>query len=453
MSDFAELRIEGRIATPSDADWDQVRLGWNLAADQRPSAVALVESAAEAAAVVRFAAENDLRVAAQGTGHGALAMDPLDDTILLKTERMRGIEVDPGSRTARVEAGVLSVELAGAAGEHGLCFLPGSSPDVGVVGYTLGGGMSWFVRREGFACNHVRAIELVTADGEQRTVDGDNDPDLFWALRGGGGSYAVVTALHVELLPFDQVYGGALVFPAEVGTDAVRAYRDWAAGAPEDITTVVRFITPPPVPDVPEPIRGKPLLTIDGAFVGSEEEGASLIAPLRELGEPIMDTFAQMPTPGLSHIHMDPEHPVPGVGHHALVGELTDEAIEAFAAGGPNAGAPLLLAELRQLGGAVAREPENAGALAKIDAGFVMFAVGMLMAPEMRDPIEAALDNLTEALSPWGADGGYFNFADRPCDIDAILPPDVCRRLKDVKHRYDPDDRIVSNHLVSPTPA
>ncbi len=243
MSDFTGLKIAGRIATPSDPDWDEARLAWNLIADQRPEAVAFAESADDIAKVVRFAAENGLRVAGQGTGHGAAPLGPLEGTILIKTERMRGIEVDPSSRTARVEAGVLSAELGGAASEHRLSALPGSSPDVGTVGYTLGGGMSWLARAHGFACNHVRAIELVTADGEARTVDGENDPDLFWALRGGGGGYAIVTALQIELLPIADLYAGALVFPAAVGGEAVRTYRDWAANLPDEVTSIVRFVT------------------------------------------------------------------------------------------------------------------------------------------------------------------------------------------------------------------
>src|ERR1044072_5739903 len=236
MTDFTGLAIAGRIATPEDSDWDQARAAWNLVADQRPVGVAFAENADDVAATVRFAAENDLKVAAQGTGHGAAPLAPLDGTILLKTERMRGVEVGAGARRARVEAGALSLELAEAAGEHGLCFLPGSSPDVGVTGYTLGGGLSWLGRRHGFACNNVAAIELVDAEGEARTVDAENEPDLFWALRGGGGGYAVVTALQVELLPIAEVYAGALVFPAEVGAEAVRTYRDWIAG---DRKTVV----------------------------------------------------------------------------------------------------------------------------------------------------------------------------------------------------------------------
>jgi hypothetical protein len=452
MTDFTELAIAGRIATPSDADWDQARTAWNLVADQRPSAVAFVESADDVAAVVRFAAENGLRVAGQGTGHGAVALAPLDETILIKTERMRGIEIEAGAQTARVEAGALALELGEAAQPHGLCSLPGSAPDVGVVGYTLGGGLSWLGRRYGFACNRVAAIELVTADGEARRVDAENDADLFWALRGGGGGYAIVTALHLDLLPIAEVYAGALLFPAEVGADAVRTYRDWAASVPEEVTSIVRFLRPPPVPDVPEPLRDRPLLTIDAACIGSREEGERIVAPLREIGEPIMDTFGWMPTAGLSRIHMDPEQPVPGLGHHRLIGDLPDEAIDAFVdLVGPDAGSPLLLAELRHLGGALARPAADGGALSKLDAGFAMLGVGLPMTPELGEAIGVRLDRLHEAMAPWTADGGYFNFAERPCDADAILPPETCARLAEVKQKWDPDGMVVANHAVAIT--
>jgi FAD/FMN-containing dehydrogenase len=454
MSDFTGLAIAGRIATPTDADWDEARLAWNLVADQRPEAVAFVESAEDIAKVVRFADKNDLRVSGQGTGHGAVAVGSLEGTILIKTERMRGVEVDPDTQTARVEAGVLVLELSEAAGRHGLSSLPGSSPDVGVTGYSLGGGLSWLGRRYGFACNRVRAIELVTADGEQRTVDSENDPDLFWALRGGGGGYAIVAALQLDLVPIADIYAGALVFPAEVGAEAVRTYRDWAAGVSDDVTSVVRFITPPPIPDVPEPIRGRPLLTIDGACIGDQANGEATIAPLREIGETIMDTFGQIPAEGLCRIHMDPENPVPGIGHHQVLRDLPDDAIDAFAAlAGPEAQSPLLLTELRHVGGALGREDESGGALSHLDAGYLMFGIGMPMTPELGQAIGAHLDRFDEAMQPWAAEGGYFNFAERPCDTDAILPPETCARLADVKRRYDPDNMIVANHAVAIAPA
>ncbi len=450
MTDFTGLAIAGRIATPADSDWDEARAAWNLAADLRPEAVVFAEGADDVAATVRFAAGNGLRVAAQGTGHGAAPLAPLAGTILLKTERMRGVEVDPDAQTARVEAGVWGAELGAAAGEHDLCFLPGSAPDVGVTGYTLGGGLSWLSRRYGFACNRVAAIKLVDAEGETRTVDAGNDADLFWAMRGGGGGYAIVTALRVDLLPIAEVYAGALVFPAEVGGDAVRTYRDWAATLSEEVTSVVRFITPPPIPDVPEPLRGTPLLTIDAACIGSQAEGEATIAPLREIGEAIMDTFAWMPTSGLSRIHMDPENPVPGVGEGQTISDLPDEAIDAFVSvAGPDSGSPLLLSELRHLGGALGRPAENSGALSHLDAGFVMYSVGMPMTPELAEAIPQHLTRIEETMRPWAADGGYYNFVEGPCDVDAILPPDVCDRLAEVKRKWDPEGRIVANHVVS----
>jgi FAD/FMN-containing dehydrogenase len=454
VTDFSQLAIAGRVATPSDPDWDQARAAWNLAADQRPQAVALVESAEDVAATVSFAAENDLRVAGQGTGHGAVALPSLEDAILIKTERMRGIEIDPESRTARVEAGTLVVELSEAAGAHGLSGMPGSSPDVGVTGFTLGGGLSWLGRRYGFACNRLRRVELVTADGEQRTVDAGNESDLFWALRGGGGSYGIVTALHLNLVPVETAYAGILIFPARLGAEAVRRYRDWTETVSDDVTSVVRFLTPPPIPDVPEPLRGTPLLTIDAACIGDKEAGEAAIAPLRELGEPIMDTFDQIPAAGLCRIHMDPEQPVPGLGHHRVLRELPDEAIDAFVdLAGPDSGSPLLLTEIRQLGGALGRPDPDGGALDHLDAQWVMFGIGMPMTPELGKAIEGHLDRFDEAMEPWTGDGGYFNFAERPCDSDEILPPEVCSRLSALKRQWDPDGRIVGNHAVSLDPA
>jgi FAD binding domain len=449
MSEFDPQTIDGRVAAPGDADWDDVRLAWNLAADLRPEAIAFAESAEDVARTVSFAAANGLKVSAQGTGHGAVALPDLSGSVLIRTERMRGVDVDAEARTARVEAGVLSVELGEAAGVHGLTSMPGSSPDVGVIGYTVGGGLSWLGRRHGFACNRVRAIEVVTADGQARTVDAENDPDLFWALRGGGGGYAIVTALHLDLLEISEVYAGALLFPAELGADAVRAYRDIAREAPDELSTVVRFVTPPPIPDVPEPLRGTPLLTIDGAHLGTREEGERAFAPFRELGETIMDTLEWMPPVGLSRIHMDPESPVPGLGEGGLVGELPDEAIDAWVGlFGPGSESPMLLSELRHLGGALGRQTPGAGALSKLDAEFVMYSVGMLMSPERGAAISSYIEKIGETMQPWAAEGSYFNFAEGPCDVDAILPADVCSRLEQVKRAWDPQGRIVANHGV-----
>ena len=448
VADFSELSIRGRIATSSDSDWDEARQAWNLAADQRPEAVALVASADDVSKVIRFARENDLKVAGQGTGHGAMALGSLDGVILVKTERMRDVAIE--GEKARAEAGALAEDVAEAASAQGMCSMPGTSPNVGVVGYTLGGGLSWFGRKYGWACNRVSALEVVTADGEPRTVSAASDPDLFWALRGGGGGYAIVTALHVELLPINEVYAGSLLLPAELTHDALHVYREWASRVPEEVGSLVRMMNLPPIPDVPEVIRGKKFLQISAAYIGSREDGETAIGPLRKIGEPLMDTFEQIPAKGLVRIAMDPEPPVPGLGHHGVLNELNDEAIDAFyEAAGPESDSPLLLAELRHLGGALARPAENGGALSKLDGEFVMLGIGMLMDPAMKDPIEGQLDRLADAMKPWAAEGGYFNYAERPCDVDAILPAETCQRLAHVKRSWDPDDLIRANHSVA----
>ena len=448
MPGVTELAIRGRIATPDDSDWDEARQAWNLAADQHPEAVAFVESADDVSKVIGFASDNGLKVTGQGTGHGAVPLGPLEGTILIKTERMRDVAIE--NEKARVEAGALALDVGEAAIQKGMCSMPGTSPNVGVIGYTLGGGLSWLGRKYGWACNRVSSIELVTADGEPRTVDATTDPELFWALRGGGGAYGIVTALHVELLPISEAYAGALLFPAELAADGLRAYRDWTAELPEEVGSMMRFLDLPPIPDVPEPLRGKKILAIGAAFIGSEEEGQRAIAPLREIGEPVMDTFAQVPAPALTRIAMDPEPPVPALGHHAILGELPDEALDAFVeVAGPESDSPLLLAELRHLGGALARPAENGGALDKLDGEFVMLGIGLLMDPAMREAIQAHLEKLVDTMKSWATPAGYLNYAEQPCDVDAILPEQTCRHLNQVKRSWDPDELIRSNHSVA----
>ena len=254
--------------------------------------------AAGCSAAVLFAREFGLRVAAQGTGHGAGPLGSLEDTILLKTERMRGVSVDPARRTARVQAGTVWVEVVEVAAQHGLAALAGSSPDVGVVGYTLGGGISFLGRRYGLAANHVSAIELVTADGRLVRADREHEPDLFWALRGGGGSFGVVTSIELELFPITQAYAGILWYPIERGPEVLRAWRELTqSDLPDELTTVGRFVNLPPIPEIPEPVRGKSFAIVEAYHLGDPVHADELLAPLRALG-PVNDTITTVPDAG-----------------------------------------------------------------------------------------------------------------------------------------------------------
>jgi FAD/FMN-containing dehydrogenase len=442
--------MTGPMLTPADDGYDDARRAWNLAVDQRPAAVAYATGAADVAAAVRHAAERGLRVAVQGTGHGAGAMDGLEDTLLLKTARMTAYEVDPDARRARTEAGVLWGDVAAAAGEHGLAALHGSSPDVGAVGYTLGGGIGWLARTHGLASNRVLAAEVVTAGGEPLRVGPDEHPDLFWALRGGGGAFAAVTAIEFELLPVAEVYAGWLVWEAAAGSEVLHAYHEWAQRAPREFTTSIRYLHLPPFPDVPEPLRDRPVIAFDGAYLGSGDDAAEVLRPLREVAPLVMETFAVMPASGLSRLHGDPEQPVPGLGDGFQLAELPAEAVDAFAeVGGPGSGSPLLMLELRQLGGALAEAPEGAGALGSLGGEYQLYGVGMAMGPGAAEAIVAHLDRVAEAMAPWKG-RRYLNFADRPSDTADAFDEPTFARLREVKARYDAGDLFRANHPIEP---
>jgi FAD/FMN-containing dehydrogenase len=442
-------RVAGTIAAPGDPGWDEARQAWNLAIDQRPALVALPENVDDVVAIVDFARHHELRVAAQGTGHNAAALPSLERTVLVKTSRMKGVAIDPAGRRARVAAGTLWAEVTGPASEHGLAPLAGSSPDVGVVGYTLGGGLSWLSRRHGLAANSVIAIEIVTADGRVVRCDRDHEPGLFWALRGGGGSFGVVTAIEFALYPAPQVYGGAMLWPWERATEVLNRYVEWSRTAPDAISTSIRLLQVPPLPDVPEALRGRSFVAIDGAYLGDEAAAAEVLAPLRAL-EPEIDMFAPIPAAALSHIHMDPEHPVPARGDGMVLDRLTPAAIDALVeAVGPGSGSPLLMVELRQLGGAVGVPPAEHGALAKIGGEFALFAVGIPMDADADAAIRAYLDGLTAALDPWDAGRRYLNFTERPADAREFFPEMTLARLQAVKIAYDPAGVFLANHPVT----
>src|SRR3954464_434824 len=222
----------GELLMPDEPGWDAARQAFNLVLDQRPAAIALPENENDVSLAIRFAAGYGLRVAAQRTGHNAAPLGPLDGTLLLKTDRLQGIEIDPVARRARVRAGAKWANLVPRASELGLAALHGSTPDVSIAGYALGGGLGWYGRKHGLAANSVTAIELVTADGELRRVDRTNEPELFWALRGGGGNFGVVTALEFDLYPVSEVYAGVLFFPFERSADVLHPRPQWPHVSP-----------------------------------------------------------------------------------------------------------------------------------------------------------------------------------------------------------------------------
>jgi FAD/FMN-containing dehydrogenase len=435
---------------PSDPDWDDARSAWVASADLRPAAVVLAETADHVCATVRFAAESNVRVTAQGTGHNAAALGDLADTILLKTSRMRGITVDPVRRIARVEAGVLWAELTAATSAHGLVGLLGSSPDVGVVGYVLGGGHSWLGRAYGLASNSVESIEVVTADGRLRRVDATHDSDLFWALRGGGGNFGIVTALELRLVPMTHVYAGALFWPIERGHEVWTAWSEWVHTLPETMTTWARFMRFPDFPEIPEPLRSNAFVIVEVTSAGEAADADAVLAPMRMLA-PVMDTMSTMPMTALSKVHMDPEQPVPAAGEGMMLAEFNAETAAALVAvAGADSGSPLLSLEVRHLGGALAREPKGAGALSRFVGSYLVYGVGITPVPAAAAAVHAATTAMRAALAPWDSGSGYLNFTERNAGPEYFFAPDVLARLRKIKDRYDPQQRIRGNHELSP---
>jgi FAD/FMN-containing dehydrogenase len=448
--DTLEARIRGEVVGPADPGYDQARQAWNLHADQRPAFVVFPETADDVVAIVAHARRHGLKIAPQGTGHNASPIVWDADTVLLSTSRMRGVVIDVHERSARVAAGTLWLEVTEPASVHGLAPLAGSSPDVGVVGYCLGGGVSWLGRKHGLAANSVLAIELVTADGRLRRVDADHDPDLFWALRGGGGNFGVVTAMEIALHPVGELYAGAMFWPWERSSEVLHAWREWTLTAPDEVTSSARILQLPPLPDIPEPLRGRAWVTIDAAVIGTRAFGAEVVDALRAL-EPDIDTFDMVAPVALSRLHNDPEDPVPAMADHRLLSELPAEAIDAFvAAAGPGSGSALLVAEIRHLGGALGVTQPGSGALSRIEAAYLAFGVGIAGSPEMIAGLEATLPRLQAALAPWDADRGYFNFEENKTDSRSFYDELTYRRLQRVRAQVDPREMFRANHVIPP---
>jgi FAD/FMN-containing dehydrogenase len=450
--DLGTLRtaITGDVFVPGDRGYDEARRAWNLTTDERPAVVVVAGSAADVVQAVRFARSRGMRIAPQGTGHGSEPLQPLQDAMLLRTVRMRGVRIDPAARTARAEAGAVWQDVTIPAAEHGLAALAGSSPDVGVTGYTLGGGMGWLARRYGLAASSVTAAEVVTPDGRLRRADAGHEPDLLWAVKGGGGSAGVVTALEMRLYPVRELYAGALFFPVQRAAEVLHAWRGWTATVPDEITSLGRILRLPPLPQVPEQLRGRAFALVEAAYIGDAAAGAELIGPLRRLG-PELDTFAMIPAPALQHLHMDPDQPVPAQGDGAFLAGFPAAAIDALiAVAGPDAGTPLASIEVRHLGGALARPAPGGGAQAKIDASYAMFAAGFTPTPELAAAVRAHAQAVKDALAPWHASYNYYNFAETPASASAVLPRDSYHRLQKIKATYDPDQAIISAHPVWP---
>ena len=428
-------------------EYDIARRAWNLAVDQRPAAARIARSVDDVQDALAHAREHGLKVAAQTTGHMAGGLPPLHDTLLLKTalHEREPIEVDPVARVARMPAGARWADVVAAVAPHGLAVMHGSSPTVSPVGYLLAGGLSFYGRAHGLAVNHVRAFEAVTPDGVARRASADEHPELFYALRGGGGGFAVVTAIEIGLLPYAEVTGGALFFDAADARAVLRAWRDWARMAPETITTTWRLMQMPPFDAVPAPLRGRRVVNVDGVALDAAT-AQELERALRAVATPVLGGYGPMPSAAVAHVHGDPEDPSPHIAEGLLLERLDDAAIEGvLGATGP--GEALLFFELRQLGGALARRPEGAGARGALEGEFLAFAIGLPGLTGTPEAIERSIRGALAAVAPVATGTRLASFAERWGTLESVVPDDALERLAAIRRKLDADGLLVAPHL------
>ena len=444
-------RIQGTVLTPASDDFAASHFAWNCAVQHTPAIVVLPECAHDIVETVRFARSNDLPVTVQATGHGV--RERCDGGLLINTSRLTGVTIDPGRGTARVEAGTRWAAVVEAAAPYGLAPLNGSSVTVGVVGYTLGGGTGWLARKYGFAADQVVRAEVVTAAGEQIVATAAENADLFRALRGGGGSFGIVTALEFNLVPVAEVFAGMVVYPMAQAAGVFAAYADWTAGNPAELTSSIALMRFPPVPAIPEPLRGRDVVIVRGCYTGDLVAGERGMRPMRELGAPIMDTFGVLTWTMNGTISSDPEHPLPHTGSHVLLRDLAPDTVAALlAAAGPDAETALMMIEVRHIEGATRHADPRTAIANRTDAPFLLYAVGALFAPEMVPAAAASHAALAEALTPHAIDGAFPNFlsfgdAD-PDRYRAAFSPESYDRLVETQRAYDPEGRFRRNGLI-----
>ncbi len=443
--------FSGPVFRPGEDGYDAERAGFNLTVDHHPELIVGATGPEDVVAAVSYASARRLAVAVLTTGHGPAI--PADGQVLINTRRMSDVQVDPAARTARVGGGVRWHQVLPQTMPHGLAPLNGSSTHVGVVGYTLGGGVGPLGRSYGFAADRVRRVDMVTADGQLRHVTADSEPELFWAVRGGKGNFGVVVGLEFELVPVSRLYGGGLFFPAEATADVLHAYSRWVQTVPEEMSSSVLLIDFPPIPEIPELFRGKYVANLRLAYTGTAEEGERLVQPLRTIGSQILDTLGELPYAEVGTIYNDPTEPAPAFDSNISLHTLDAGAVDTILSlAGPDAGSPLII-EMRHLGGAYARPPAIPSAVGGRDAAYTLFAA-CIVRPGQDGAIRRAHEELRETMRPWATGGTTYNFsgvgdADPERVRLAFAPADYARLAK-AKATYDPENMFRINFNIPP---
>lgn len=440
---FAPLRqrLSGIVALPTEQGYE-LAAPLNTALTSRPAAVVRVVDAVDVVFAVRFAAAHGLTVAVQATGHGAVPHG--NDVLVVHTGSLQDCHIDVDRRVARVGAGVRASTLVHAAAAHGLAALTGTSSSVGVVGYLSGGGVGPLASTYGLSADYVRAIDVVTGDGVLRHVSADCDADLFWALRGGRACLGVITAVELELVQLDSVYGGELVFAAPDAAEVLHTWGSWSAELSADITTSAELRHLPLLPSVPPALAGRFSLSVRIADVGDDDHALAQVAMIRRAGNPVLDSVHRRSYADFMAQCDGPNEAAPIYSRHALIQRLPRGGIDALlTAAGPSSGHSIASVELRRLGGAFAQDANSSAAVDFRNAPYALNTLDVLATDEAT--VRGRVDGVYTALSPWTHPGALRNFIDSsdPTEIARAYTDSTRERLQGLASRFDPDGLFV----------
>jgi FAD/FMN-containing dehydrogenase len=445
--------LEGQVVVPADEGYEEHRRVWNGSIDRRPAVIARCADVDDVRTALRFGREQGLPIAVRSGGHSFPGLSTCDDGLVLDVRRMNGIRIDPDARTAGVQAGALLGEVDVATQEHGLAVPAGIVSHTGLAGLTLGGGIGWVQRKYGLTVDSLLSVDMVTVDGEFVRADADENADLFWGLRGGGGNFGVVTDFRFRLQPLGpQVMAGATFWPIDQAAAVLRGYRDWLVGCPDELMTLVVQRLAPPLPAVPAELVGLPVVAVVACYAGDVEAGERVLRPMRGFGSPVLDVFA--PKPFLAHQKMfDPSfrHGCWYYVRSCDVAALTDDVIDVVVEHGRRITSPLSSIALWQMGGAVGRVPDDATAFSGRHAGFTFNINGNTATADGFDDQRQWARDYWSALAPFHT-GVYVNFLMEEGDTRVRQAYGVAKyeRLRTLKRKYDPTNVLRLNQNIPP---
>src|SRR5829696_4749438 len=449
-----QAAFRGEIVGRDDVAYDEQRKVWNGSIDRRPALIARCAGVADVIASLKLCRRHGLPVAVRSGGHSFPGLSVADDAFLIDLGLMKGVRVDPDARTARVQAGVLLGELDRETQPFGLAAPSGIVTHTGVAGLTLGGGIGWIMRKHGLSIDNLRRVDVVTADGELVRASPDENADLFWGVRGGGGNFGIVTEFEFDLVPLGpSVIAGPIFWPMDDSPEVLRFYRDWVADAPDELMTIVLHRKAPPLPFVPEELHGKPVVMVAPCWVGDVEEGEKFIRPLKEFGSPVADVC--MPKPYLTHQAMFDPSFVPGRWYYFKscdVAELSDEIIDITVERCLQIESPLTAFPIWQMGGAVARVADDETAFNGRTSSFTYNIGACTETSEGFDEEREWVRSFWSALEPWH-EGVYVNFlGDEGAErVRQSYGPEKYDRLRALKRKYDPENFFRNNQNISPS--